>query len=160
MTCGEVRLAAPLPGVRGRSPGAGRGQGSPEDWGDRCGVPLSFGPSGAGSVYALLAKVRVTCVNLKLLAVYPPHPAACGVHLPLKGKGAQGQLTPRRVSKGEALLTCHRRSCTGSPRYHSGSRRPVRGRTGHSRDGLPHPRSCGHGRGGCRCRGRCRRSPS
>ena len=50
-----------LSGVRGRSPGAGRGQGSPEDLGDRCGVPLSSGLSGAGRLPAHQTQARATC---------------------------------------------------------------------------------------------------
>ena len=58
------------------------------------------------------------------------------------------------------ILTSRRKSYIASPRCRSGRWLPARGRTGHSRGGLPRPRSCDHGRGGHRYRGRCRRSPS
>ena len=64
-------------GVRGRSPGAGRGQGSPEDLGDRCGVPLSSGPSGAGRLRAQESSLRCTHLIRQAFSL-PPSPRGEG----------------------------------------------------------------------------------
>ena len=55
-------------------------------------------------------------------------------------------------------ITSFRPSCgRWLPTGRSGTSRPARGHTGRSRGDPFRPRSCGRGRGGCRCPGRCRR---
>ncbi len=127
------------------APGWGGGKGFQRVSGEHQRSPGSFGPSGAGRMHTYHIKVRAPHVFTSSVCFADSFPS----------RGSQ-----RRSPNRFKVITCHRGSCTGSPRYRSGSRRPARGRTGHSRDGLPRPRSCGHGRGGCRCRGRYRRWPS
>ena len=95
VTFTHIYPPTPGPGPQAR---CGKGVWSPEDQGDRCRVPRSFGPSGAGGEQVeLLRRNQLDDHPTKgehAAAAATPHPSAFGGHLPLQGEGKGGWRPP------------------------------------------------------------------
>jgi len=104
LTFTHKNMRIPGPGPQAR---CGKGVWSPEDQGDRCRVPRSFGPSGAGR------EQRKLLQSTQRDDPATKGPRRCGGytssgpsgHLPLQGEGSRGALTLHPTSKSRTLVS-------------------------------------------------------
>ena len=123
LTFTHINPPIPGPGPQAR---CGKGVWSPEDQGDRCRVPRSFGPSGAGGEQrASLKRTQhddqpkglrrcggYTSSDRLTAATFPSRGRQweCGYtssgpsgHLPLQGEGSRGAHTPHPIRRPQVL---------------------------------------------------------